>query len=68
MTGLEFIRRARRYARRTGQDYRLEPSRGKGSHARLWIGGHLTTVKRGELPRGALLGMLNQLNIYKEDF
>lgn len=68
MTGLEFIRRARRYARRTGQDYRLEPSRGKGSNARLWIGGHLTTVKRGELQRGALLGMLKQLNICKEDF
>ena len=68
MTGLEFIRRARRYARRTGQDYRLEPSRGKGSHARLWIGEHLTTVKRGELPRGAFLGMLKQLKICKEDF
>ena len=68
MTGIEFIRRVRRYARRTGQNYRLEPSRGKGSHARLWIGGRFTTVKRGELPRGALLGMLKQLDICKEDF
>lgn len=68
MTGVEFIRRASRYAKRTGQDYRLEPSRGKGSHARLWIGGHFTTVKRGELQRGTLFGMLKQLNISVEDF
>ena len=44
MTGVEFIRRASRYAKRTGQDFRLEPSRGKGSHARLWIGRRFTTV------------------------
>ncbi len=68
MTGVEFIRRASRYAKRTGQDFRLEPGRGKGSHARLWIAWRFTIVKRGELKRGTFLGMLKQLNIRKEDF
>ena len=68
MTGVEFIRRASRYAKQTGQDFRLEPSRGKGSHARLWIGRRFTTVKRSELQRGTFFGMLKQLNISTEDF
>ena len=68
MTGSEFMLRARRYARRNGQEYRLEPSRGKGSHQRLWIGRSFTTVQRGELKPGTFRGMLKQLNISKEDF
>ena len=36
--------------------------------ARLWIGGRFTTVKRRELQRGTLIGMLKQLKISKEDF
>ena len=68
MDGSEFIRSAKRYAKRTGQEFRLEPGHGKGSHARLWIGGHFTTVQRGELKSGTFQGMLKQLNINKEDF
>ena len=68
MHGKQFIRRARHYAKRTGQEYRLEPRRGKGSHQRLWVGRHFTTVQHGELKRGVFLAMLKQLNIDKEDF
>ena len=64
----EFIRRAKRYARSTGQEYRFEPSHGKGSHGRLWIGRRFTTVRRGELRPGLCRSMLKQLNIAKEDF
>ena len=45
MTAAEFIRRARRYARSNGLDYRFEPARGKGSHGRLWVGDRFTTVR-----------------------
>ena len=68
MNGTEFIRRARRYAKKTGQDCRFEPTHGKGSHGRFYVGGNFTTVKRGELSRGLLHGMLKQLKIAKEDF
>ena len=37
VTAAELIRRARRYARSNGLEYRFEPARGKGSHGRLWI-------------------------------
>ena len=64
----EFIRRARRYARMSGRDYRLDPARGKGSHARLWIGRRFTTVHRGEIKPGTLRNMLKQLDIPKGSF
>ena len=68
VTAAEFIRRARRYARSNGLDYRFEPARGKGSHGRLWIGGHFTTVRHGELKPGTFRNMLRQLGIAKESF
>ncbi|MDE2899323.1 MAG: hypothetical protein OXO54_13485 [Chloroflexota bacterium] len=68
MTSREFIRRARRYARNTRQDFRFDPARGKGSHGRLHVGSRFTTVKQGELSRGLLAAMLRQLNIDREDF
>ena len=68
MTGGEFIRRARSYARRTGQAFRFDPARGRGSHGRLYIGSRFTTVKRGELPRGTLAAMLRQLKIDRREF
>lgn len=68
MNGTEFIKRARRYAKKTGQDYRFEPTHGKGSHGRLYLGGNYTTVKRSEIPPGLFNAMLRQLKIKKEDF
>lgn len=68
MNGLEFIKRAKRYAKKTGQDYRFGPAHGKGSHGRLYLGGNHTTVKRSEIPPGLFNAMLRQLKIKKEDF
>lgn len=68
MTGKEFIKRARRYARRTGKIYRFNPRFGKGSHGMLYIGDQRTTVKHGELAAGTFRNMLKQLDIAKEDF
>lgn len=68
MNGTEFIKRAKRYAKRTGQDFRFEPAHGKGSHGRLSIGEAFTTVKRSEIPPGLFNAMLKQLKIKKEDF
>lgn len=66
--GSEFIRRARRHAKRAGLGYRYEPRHGKGSHGTLWVGDHRTIVKRGKLKPGLFHAMLKQLDIRKEDF
>lgn len=68
MTSREFIRRARKYARATGQESHFDPAHGKGSHGRLYIGSRFTTVKQGDLSRGLVAAMLRQLNIDREDF
>ena len=68
MTGKEFVKRAKRFARRTGKACRFDPRPGKGSHGMLYIGDRRTTVKRGKLAAGALRNMLKQLDIAKEDF
>ena len=68
MDGPEFIRRAKRYAKRTAQPFRFNPRHGKGSHGELYVGGHRTIVKRGKIKPGLFHGMLKQLNIRKEDF
>ena len=68
MTSREFIRRARRYARRTGQSFSFDPAHGKGSHGRLYIGTRFTTVRQGELQKGLLSAMLRQLNIDQSEF
>jgi mRNA interferase HicA len=68
VNGGEFIRRAKRYARKTGRSCRFEAGHGKGSHGRLYVGETFTTVKRSEISRNLLAGMLKQLSIRKEDF
>lgn len=68
MTGKEFVRRARRYAKETGQACRLESGRGKGSHGLLYVGTQRTIVANGELKSGTLRAMFRQLKIGKEDF
>ena len=68
MTGAEFIRRVRRYARRAGLSFRFDPRRGKGSHGALYVGQRRTIVKLGELKPGTFHGMLKQLDISVEDF
>ena len=68
MNGREFIRRARRYARRTEQDFRLDTRRGKGSHAVLYLGNRWTTVPQKEIGRGLLASMLRDLSVDRGDF
>ena len=68
MTSREFIRRARRYARKAGIVFSFDPAHGKGSHGRLYVGSRFTTVKQGELSRGLVAAMLRQLEIDREDF
>ena len=68
MNGREFVSRARRYARRTGQGFRFDARRGKGSHGMLYVGERRTVVRHGELKPGTLRNMLRQLEIRKEDF
>ncbi len=68
MSSREFIRRARRYARRTGQDFRFDPAHGKGSHGRIYLGSRFTTLKKGDLSRGLVAAMLRQLEFNRKDF
>ena len=68
MNSREFVRRARQYARKTGQECRLDPRRGKGSHGTLYLGTRFTVVKHGELSRGMLAAMLKDLGIARKDF
>ena len=68
MNGREFIRRARRYARRAGLECYFDPSHGKGSHGTLHVGARRATVMHGELKSGTFRNMLKQLDIKKEEF
>ena len=68
MNGTEFIRRARRYARRFGLSWRFDPTVGKGSHGRLHVGGRFTMVPRKEIGKGLLAAMLKDLGVDKERF
>lgn len=68
MNGQEFVRRARRYARRHGLDYYFDPAHGKGSHGTLYLGEHQTTVQHGEIPRRTFFAMLRQLRIEAKEF
>lgn len=68
MNGTEFIRRAKRYTRRHGLEFRYVPARGKGSHGLLYVGRRRAVVKHGEISQGMLTGMLKQPGIGKKEF
>ena len=68
MTGTEFIRKARRYARKTKLVFDLDTRRGKGSHQTVYVGEFSTLVQHGEIGTGTLLQMLKDLNIDRRDF
>ncbi len=68
MNGREFVRRARRYARKTGKEIRFDQRRGKGSHGTLYLGNRHTMVKHGEISKGVLATMLKHLGIDKKEF
>ena len=68
MNGKEFVRRARRYARKNGLDFNLDPSRGRGNHSKLTIGDKSTTVQHGEIAPRTLASMFRQLQINRREF
>ncbi len=68
MNGREFIRRARRYARRNGLEFYFDSSHGKGSHGTIYVGDRRTRVQYGEISTGTLMSMLRDLNIGRRDF
>ena len=68
MNGQEFIRRARRYARRHRLEFHFDPARGKGSHGILYLGNRHTTVQHGEIQLKTLIGMLRDLEINRREF
>ena len=68
MDGREFIRRARRYARRSRLEFRFDASRGKGSHGILYLRDLRTVVQHGEIDLKTLNGMLRDLDINRREF
>ena len=68
MNGREFIRRARRYARRNRLDFRFDPAKGKGSHGTVYVGDRETQVQHGEIATGTLMSMFRDLGIDRRDF
>ena len=68
VNGSEFVRRARRYARKNGLAFSFDPSRGKGSHGMVYVGRFRTFVQQGEIPSGTLTGMLKDLSIDRREF
>lgn len=68
MDGREFTRRVKRYAKSAGLEFRFVSGQGKGSHGMLYLDGRMVVVKRSELSKGLLAGMLKELRIPKERF
>lgn len=67
MNGDEFIRKLRKLAKAEGVDFEVVTKKGKGSHKTVYYGDEKTTVKHGEIKKGLLKGMCNQIGIDKED-
>ena len=68
MNGREFLRRARRYARKNELEFSFNPARGKGSHGEVRIGELKATVQHGEIAPNTLANMLRRLNIDRREF
>jgi mRNA interferase HicA len=69
MNGAEFVKKIKSAAKLRGLSYRLDASRGKGSHATLYLGDSFTIVKdrKKEIGPGLLASMLTDLGLTKED-
>ncbi|MGH8245599.1 MAG: hypothetical protein ACREUU_04120 [Gammaproteobacteria bacterium] len=69
MKGSEFLRKLQRVARRRGVRFQHEPSLGKGSPGRVWLGTAFTTLKdpKKELGTGLLRAMCRDLGIEPRD-
>jgi len=69
MNGAEFIKKIKAAAKARELSCRLDASRGKGSHATLYLGNSFTIVKdrKKEIGPGLLASMLADLGLTKED-
>jgi len=69
MNGAEFIKKIKSAAKARGLSCRLDASRGKGSHATLYLDESFTIVKdrKKEIGPGLLASMLADLGLTKED-
>ena len=68
MNDREFVRRARAYARKTGQGFLFNPRLGKGSHMGIYVGKRFTILPHGEIRPGTFYGMLRDLGIDRKEF
>ena len=68
MNDREFLRRARRYARRHRLAFEFDPTQGKGSHGMAYLGGRRTVVPNGEIKPPTLMRMLRDLGIDRREF
>ena len=62
----QFIRRLRRFCRKTGRSLSVDRTMGKGSHARITIDGKTTTIKSGEMSPAYVALLLKQLGIPRD--
>ena len=69
MTGAEFTKKIRALARAKRLPYRLDASRGKGSHGTLYLGNRFTIIKdrKKEIGPGLLASVLSDLGLTRED-
>jgi mRNA interferase HicA len=69
VTGREFLRRVRRFAKKQGLAVHLDPSAGKGDHATLYLDGRRTIIPdmAGELRPGTFRTMCRNLGIHPRD-
>ena len=69
VTGSEFLRKLHHLARDRGLRFQYDPSLGKGSHGRVWLGAASTTLKdpKKELGKGLVRAMCNDLEIEPRD-
>jgi mRNA interferase HicA len=67
--GAEFIRKLQKIGRAHGLAVRVVASRGKGSHATLYLGTAFTTIKdrKKEIGPGLLKAMLKDLGLTEGD-
>ena len=68
MNGKEFIRASAKWAKANSLGHVVYPSRGKGGHKIVEVGGRRTTVKTGEIGPGLLRKMQSDLGIPKGAF
>ena len=68
MKDREFLRRARRYARRHRLEFEFDPTRGKGSHGKVYLGERTTIIPQGEIAPGTLSSILRDLGINRREF